>query len=244
MNHSARLLSLLLLVPGTALGSGCAVLPGARDVDARELISRGELLDALLTLERIAPGDPSHDEARGLAAAVEARIRVAEDHVRRGLAQRAERQDEQAAQSFSEALAAWPRCDAAHALLRSSRARLASSRLSHAGPAPPAPEADVAEPSPVAPGPIATEAPPASPSAASRPAAVYLEQDPQRASRLKSARTLSQRALVRYGRGELAEAISTWHSVLKIIPDDPLTLEYLRAAQKELGGAKEASPLR
>jgi tetratricopeptide (TPR) repeat protein len=247
MSRRARIVP---LIAALALGSGCAVPTDGHVPGPEELLRRGELLEALLVLERARHGGPAPEAARELAAEIEERIRVAGELVQTGLAQRAEHRDEEAAQSFSDAILVWPRCDAAHVLLLATRARGAGPARSQPPASQPEVAAEAAAPSPppVSPGvpDAAIQAEVESPGPVSQPATS--EHDPHEERRRTAARTLSQRALVRYGRGELEEAIATWNSVLKILPNDPLTLRYLRTARKELaemaGDGREARPAR
>lgn len=93
---------------------------------ARTRLEQGDLVGALVHLDRVAPTEPDYAESRSLATAIERRIRTSQRLFARGLALRAQWRDEEAISYFELARQVWPRDAGAAALIEATRSRMKS----------------------------------------------------------------------------------------------------------------------
>ena len=140
-----RRLSAALVV--VVMGMAACQLPRTPLERAEREVRHGRLVPALVLLDAVPPADPEYVNARSLAAAVERRIRAAQDLVSRGLALRAEWRDDEALASFQAALAVWPNQPEAGRLITATQARL--THVAEATPRHDAPAGDVAVTRPI-----------------------------------------------------------------------------------------------
>jgi tetratricopeptide (TPR) repeat protein len=114
-------------LPAVALAGlllGCET-PRSSFETARVKLDSGDLIAALVELDRVAPREPEYAEARSLAAAVERRIRTGQRLFARGLALRAQWRDEDALKCFELAREVWPADGATASLIEATRHRIA-----------------------------------------------------------------------------------------------------------------------
>jgi tetratricopeptide (TPR) repeat protein len=118
----------IVVLLAIALGS-CQVTTLDNMGRAKRNIQSGDLLRAIVLLDKVPPADPAYAEARTLANAVERRMRTGQRLFAQGMRLRAEWRDVEAVRCFEMACEVWPRISGVEQMITATRHRMSALSL-------------------------------------------------------------------------------------------------------------------